>query len=232
MTIETFLGTPMGHLGFAVGAMGFAVRDIVWLRLISIVSSVALITYTINVHEHVWVAVSWQTVFIIVNGSRLFQLIYGERAARFDEHEQELYDTMFRGFTRLEFMRLMRIADWRTAEPGDVLTTEGAAVPELLLITCGAADVIVGDRPVAELRSGQLVGEMSLMTGEMASATVRVREATRYIAWSKASLARLLNRNPSMHFVMDSVLGIDLSRKLKDTRRETGPDGAPASPAR
>ena len=36
-------------------------------------------------------------------------------------------------------MRLLNTAEWRTAQAGDVLTREGAPVPELLLISTGAA---------------------------------------------------------------------------------------------
>jgi CRP-like cAMP-binding protein len=67
---------------------------------------------------------------------------------------------------------------------------------------------------VVRLRDGNFIGEVSFITGGAATATVRALQPTRYIAWPKDKISKLLNRNPSMRIAMQSMLSTDLSKKL------------------
>lgn len=68
-------------------------------------------------------------------------------------------------------------------------------------------------------RDGTMIGEMSYIRGGAATATVRAARPTRYLAWPKEELRKMLQRNPTMDVAMNSVFTIDLTKKL---------DGAPA----
>ncbi|MFN0122023.1 MAG: cyclic nucleotide-binding domain-containing protein, partial [Blastocatellia bacterium] len=103
------------------------------------------------------------------------------------------------------------------------LAIQGQALNELILISDGRVVIEIGGETVAHLRSGQFVGEMSMVTGGMATATVRTEEAMRYLAWSKAALEQMLRRYPSMRFAMQVVLSADLTRKLlRENKQEAG----------
>jgi CRP-like cAMP-binding protein len=140
------------------------------------------------------------------------------RGVSFSEEEQELYETLFQRFSPVEFMRLLRVGRWVDADAGAVLTVQGEPVDDLILISSGRASVDVGGACVAHLRAGEFVGEMSLVTGEVATATVRADEHIRYLAWQKAALDRLLTRYASMRFAMQAVVSADLTRKLMRER--------------
>ena len=68
---------------------------------------------------------------------------------------------------------------------------------------------------VAELTDGQFIGEMSFLTGESASATVKAVERTRYVAWLKKDLKLFLERNPNLSPSLQTIIGTDLVTKLK-----------------
>lgn len=217
----------LNHVHYALGALAFAVRDIFYLRCISIAASLTVIFYSLTVVES-WIApVAWHCFFIAVNGTRVALLVYGERMAKFTEDERELYETLFRGFTKLEFMKLLRQGAWKRAKPGTVLARESQELAEVMLISNGILKVEAEGKEVAEVRDGQFIGEMSFLTGEAASATVTVVEPTKYLAWRKGDLADLLDRNPSMRFAIDKVFGVDLSRKLRK-RPKAGQKGPAA----
>lgn len=230
----------LSHISYAIGALSFALRDVFYLRCVAMVSSAVMVTAHLVGGMYAAPAVVWHSLFVLIHGTRVMMMVYGERAARFTAEERELHETLFRSFTKLEFMKLLRAGRWGTAEPGSVLTREGEKVERVLLISHGLAAVHVGGRQVAELRDGQLVGEMSFVTGEPATATVLVREPTRYLAWSQPELRGLLNRNPSMRFAMDQALSREITRKLmtstqaharRKKRRGGGADAPPTGTA-
>lgn len=213
------------HVAYAIGATAFAVRDIFWLRTISVLSSLTMIVGSLVLAEHWQAAAFWHGFFVCVHGTRLGMMVYADKAARYTEEERELYATLFRRFTRLEYLKLLQAARWRDAAPGDLLAIEGRELDDLILISRGKARVEIGGRTVAQLRDGQFIGEMSFTTGDPASATVVVEETVRYLAWNKRQLHQVLRRNPSLHFALGSVIAADMSRKL---RRGPDSDGVSA----
>jgi CRP-like cAMP-binding protein len=68
---------------------------------------------------------------------------------------------------------------------------------------------------VAELKSGQFVGEMSYVTSDAASANVTANGPVRCFAWSQSALQTLLRKNPSLRMEFQSVLTNDLAKKLR-----------------
>ena len=206
--------TWLTHFAYAIGALSFILRELFWLRCVSIVSSAGLITGTLLVQERWHATVFWHSLFITIHLTNIAITLYGEKSAHFDEREKELYETLFRPLTKLEFMKLLRAGAWLDAAPGIVLARQGEPVQDLMLISNGAAKVEIDARPVAELRDGQLVGEMSFITGGPATATVTATEPTQYLAWPKEKLHELLRRNPTMRYRLGTVLSTEVSRKL------------------
>ena len=97
----------------------------------------------------------------------------------------------------------------QSAELAAILTEEGGGTNIYGLFWWGNLQ-----GRLAELKDGSFIGEMSFITGGDATATVRAVEPTRYLSWSKDDLRKLLNRNPSMRFALQTVLSTDLTRKL------------------
>jgi CRP-like cAMP-binding protein len=72
----------------------------------------------------------------------------------------------------------------------------------------------------------EIVGEMSFLGGQAATATVRAVTPTRYIAWLQPALRRLLARNPAMLSAMRSVFSAELTRKLIEDDSKHAPPAA------
>jgi hypothetical protein len=218
------------HVAFSLVAVSYAVRDIVWLRCLAMVASAVAIAYEgqqwITGHEHRIPSVLWHSIFLAINAYQVWVLVYGERHVRFTDEERVLYETTFRPLTRLEFLRLLRLGRWEESAAGVVLAEQGRRLEDVMLVHSGRAVVEDAGRAKAQVRPGQFIGEMSFVTGEPASATVRVTEPARCLCWRQEDLRGMLARNPSIRFALASVLGVDLSRKLRRAR-EPSPDDAP-----
>ena len=198
--------------------VAYLLRDILWLRFLTILSCFAGIVFGYLVKDGpLWTYIGWNIVFTIINVVQIAIIIWERTGIRFTEEEMELHETLFKKFAPFEFMKLMRIAEWRQVEPGEVVTTEGQQLDEVMLIYNGLLAVEVKGEKKAELQDGHFIGEVSFVSGGAATATVRAIEPTRYIAWPRKEIDRLLARNPSMHIAMQGMLTVDLSKKL--TRR-------------
>ena len=202
------------HVAYGIGALSFVLRELFWLRCISILSSTILITSAVLLQPRWGATAFWHGIFITIHVTNMSITLYGEKAAKFSDRELELYETLFRSLTKLEFMKLLRISNWRQLPPESVLARQGEAVPELMLISNGAAKVEIDGRQVAELRDGQLVGEMSFVTGGPATATVTTTETTQLLGFPKDELQGLLRRNPTLRYRIGTVLSAEISRKL------------------
>ncbi|MEO6259536.1 MAG: cyclic nucleotide-binding domain-containing protein [Thermoanaerobaculia bacterium] len=213
-----------GHLAFALIALSFLVRDVLWLRALSIAASFASISYSYFAPARpLWLVIGWNVVFIALNVVQIGLLLRERRGVTFSEVEKELYQSSFSRFTPVEFLRLIRIATWKEAEAGALLMRAGEEAAEVMLIFSGSVTVEKNGRKLADLRAGDFVGEIGFIKGTRAAASVAVREPTRYVAWEKTSLRSLLDRNPSMALVLNAELTEDMADKLA---RRTGLTGA------
>jgi hypothetical protein len=198
--------------------VAYLLRDILWLRFLTILACFAGVIFGYMwPPSPIWTVIAWNTLFAIINIVQIAIIIRDRTGIRFTEEEKELHETLFKKFAPFEFMKLMRIADWRQAAPGEIVTTEGQQLNEVMMIYNGLLAVEVKGEKKAELQDGHFIGEVSFISGGAATATVRAIEPTRYIAWPKQEIDGLLARNPSMHIAMQGMLTIDLSKKL--TRR-------------
>jgi hypothetical protein len=208
-----------GHAAFALIMLSYLVRDLFWLRCLSIIASLAGIAYNYFVPASpLWLVIWWNVAFVGVNLIQLELMRREKRGVRLTEEEQELYENLFHRFTPVEFMRLLKCGTWLSAEAGAILAEQGKPVPDLKLISTGRASVEADGKIIASLGAGQFIGEMSLITGVLATATVRAVEPIRYLSCVKENLEKLLTRYPGMRSAFHSVVSADLTRKLLHER--------------
>jgi hypothetical protein len=213
--MELTLWTFFGHASFALTAVSFYVKDMLVLRALSICAGAVGIIYNYMLPAGpLWLVIFWLCVFMAINAFRIAHLVYETKNVKFSDAERELYETLFRHFSPVEFMKLLRISEWRAAGEGEVLAAEGEDIDDLTLIYNGEVVIEKNGAEVARSRDGTLVGEMSFIQGGAATATVRAARETRLLIWPKEELQKLLKRNPTMDVAMNSVFTSDLTRKL------------------
>lgn len=212
----------VGHLAYALTLAAYLVRDILVLRSLLLAAGVTMLTYFIVGMSHTaWTPLFWQVVLLSVNAVWVVLLVRERQSVRFTEEERELHETLFREFSALEFMKLLRAGEWRALTEGDELTHRGEPVARLYLVSNGEVEVDRGNgREPIRVRDGGLIGEMSFLNSSPATATVRATGPTRCLSWNQDELRSLLRRNPSMRGVLMSVIGSDLTHKLSSPHGE------------
>src|SRR6266446_1672090 len=215
MEHDVLIGHLAGHLASILTMAAYLLKDILWLRSLTILSCFAGIAFNFFVPATpLWTVIYWNILFAIINIVQVAIIIKQRSGVHFSEEEKELHDTLFKNFAPFEFMKLMRVGKWLEAKQGQILATEERPIDSIMLIYNGLVGVEANGKEVATLKDGNFIGEMSFITGGAASATVKALLPTRYIAWPKDAISQLLNRNPSMRFAMQAMLSTDLSKKL------------------
>lgn len=206
----------VGHVGYLLTLAAYLVRDILVLRTLIVVACVTMALYfSVAVNEIAWTPFLWQIALLGVNLVWIGLLIKERRGLHFSAEEQELHETLFREFNAVEFMKLVRAGRWLDLQPGDVLTRRGDRVDDLYLVTTGEVEVDRGEGyGRLRVRDGTMIGEMSFVSQQHATATVTAVQPTRCLVWKQADLSDLLRRNPSMRGLLMWVIGSDLTRKL------------------
>ena len=108
-------------------------------------------------------------------------------------------------FARLDGRALRRLAELcvpRSYEAGEEIVSEGSTGLGLFVITAGRVDVVKGageDRVVlAELGSGDIIGEMALVDDQPRSATIHTLEPTSCLLITRSSFQSLVDQEPDI----------------------------------
>ena len=205
------IATIAGHLAFGLIAFSFLVKDILWLRIVSILASAFSIFYNWVIPvEPMWIAIHWNLVFIMLNLYHIAVIIYEKRPVHMNPNDKELYETLFKDLSPVEYLKISKIANWKKFKSGQKIIKQGLPVKDLVLIYNGTVDVAVDNAKVAELRDGQFVGEMSFLTEKPATATCITKHATECLVWKQDEFKELLKRNPSLYYSIQSLLSNQL----------------------
>ena len=206
------IATIAGHLAFGLIAFSFLVKDIMYLRVLSILASLFSVFYNFAIPDTpMWLAINWNLVFVTVNVYHIAVLIYEKRPVKMKPKDRELYETLFKDLSPVEYLKISKAAKWKKFKSGQKVIVESKPVKDLILIYNGTVDVVVDKKKVVELKDGQFVGEMSFLTGKDATATCIVKHDTECLVWKQPEFKSLLQRNPSLYYTIQSLLSSQIS---------------------
>lgn len=119
--------------------------------------------------------------------------------------------------------------DRRLYAPGEIVIQQGDYGEELFIVEKGEVDVLIdvhdGMQHVATLRKDQWFGEMSLMTGESRTATVRADGEVALLVVGKEALQPILEAHPELADEVSRLLAereSQLGEKTSKASRKTG----------
>lgn len=120
-----------------------------------------------------------------------------------------------------DILALMRPVEF---EAGAAICREGEPGTSLFVLVDGLADVLYpgGDETEVRLRSGDVIGEMSLVTGELRSATVLAAIPTTALELDQDAFAGILVRYPGVPANLSRIVSRRLARTRRNQFRERG----------
>jgi CRP-like cAMP-binding protein len=174
------------------------------------------------------VAVVGQADVIQVSKTALLHVIAGVPSVReaLDRFSRERLiknilqtSPLFVPFTKSQQGELLRRFEGHEIEAGVDIIREGARGQGLFLVLSGGVDVLThatSEKPVAHLRAGDVFGEMSLVTDQPTSATVRAATPTTVLFLGREYVERLAEAVPEIEAYFEQLA---LSRARDNTLR-------------
>jgi hypothetical protein len=203
------------HSANLIYLVSYVMRDILWLRIFTVIAAACLVLYFYFLPEPLLTSVYWNILFITLNVYWIARLLLERRPVQLTADEKQLCELVFRLVSPREMISLLKIGTWETAEANECLIASGSELDKLMLIQSGQACLIVDSVETQTVNPGQFMGSVSFITDEIAPADFVALEPMRYLRWDKSSLKRYLTKNPELHAAIQETLSMDLTEKLK-----------------
>ena len=199
----------------------YSVRDILWLRIFSIVGGALLLPYYYLQVNSLWTAIGWNLVFISINAFWIAKLFMERKPVHFNEEERRLRDSALRHVGDRDARRLFDLGTWTTVPKGTVLLNQGQGVKALTLLSTGKVKVLQNNAEVDTLEGGRFLGSAAYLAQDEQFATpvtVETLESTRVIVWQFRDLQKLGTDNLELKADIEASLGQELTRFLQTAR--------------
>lgn len=113
---------------------------------------------------------------------------------------------LFERCSKKELAEIASVADEIELPAGRTLTAEGTRGKQFVVLVTGAAEVRRKGRKINDLRAGDFLGEIALITGAPRTATVTTTKSSRVLVVTPSAFRMLLRDVPSLQLkVLDAL---------------------------
>jgi CRP-like cAMP-binding protein len=169
-------------------------------------------------------AIWWGVLF----GAAL--LVIGRRAAensrvRFTPEEETMLRGVFAALPRSRARHLLDQGLWLSGGQGDVLLREDEPVGHLYYLASGEARVLSHGRQIASCREGELIGEVALLSGDQATATVVLDGPARFWCAPATVLRPYLQTHEDVRRALEQGFAQSIKNKLRQSNERIAEAG-------
>jgi len=154
--------------------------------------------------------------------------LWERRNIRFSDDEKKMIESLVAGLSRSGARHLIDQGMWLTGKKGDVLTREGEPVDHLYYLAEGEARVMSMGRQVGTCRAGDLIGELTVLSGETASATVILDGPARFWCAPAENLKPYVEAHDDIRRAIEHGFATALKAKLRASNRTIAEAGGVA----
>ncbi len=174
----------------------------------------------------VWMGLLLGTCVILIGRN-----LYESRNVPFTAEEKRMLESLVSGVSKSRARHLFDQGVWLNGKEGDVLTREGEPVHHLYFLAEGEARVMSMGRQVGVCRAGDLVGELTVLSGETASATVILNGPARFWCAPADDLRPYVEAHEDIRRALERGFSTALKAKLRASNRTIAEAGGVAPAA-
>lgn len=203
------------HFSNILLLVAYSVRDILWLRWFAVAAALTNIPYFLLQPNVLWPPILWALVFTAINLYQIARLYLERRPVVLSADEHKLYELGFRSLRQREFLSLSLVGEWKSANAGERVISEGEPVSHLCIAINGTTEVRKKGEQIGTLRPGHIIGNALALTGERSPVEMTFAEPARYLRWSLPNLRAFMDKRPDLRVTLQGLVNRDLARKLE-----------------
>ena len=200
------------------------------LRLLVALSALAglvrALVWTGDLVTAVWMGLLLAACLALIGRS-----LYERRKVAFTAEERRMLDSLVSGLSQSRARHLIDQGMWLNGKEGDELTREGEPVENLYYLAEGEARVMSLGRQVGICRPGDLIGELTVLSGETASATVVLSRPSRFWCAPAENLKPYVEAHDDLRRAIEHGFATALKAKLRASNRAIAEAGGVAPAA-
>ena len=196
--------------------VAFSVRDVLKLRILSIVGEALTLPYYYFQHETLWPPIFWGGAFIVVNLVRIVSMALERRLVVLSDKEEQLYRVAFSSIDKREFLRLVSLVRWVECAPGEVILKKGQQIDDAIVLMAGDLEAILSRNTRLAIRPGQLIGDVSAYSGLASPVDVVARGMGTLAKWNLRHIREFTASRPELRDNLLRIVAMDLAVKLRD----------------
>lgn len=208
----TGLGEALVHLAAALAVASLLTARMRRLRILALGAGVVALAGFAFMESAA--GMFWFAAFASVAAAQLYLMRARASRGMLLDEERELFAHVIRIEEPSQQRHLRDVLRWKDVADGEFLMKQGQKDPPLIYVAHGHAAIERDGRAIGECGPEDFLGEMSLISGETASATVRAREAMRVAYFDRDALMQLARAVPELGKAIDGALNRSLSAKL------------------
>ena len=184
----------------------FSVSGMLTLRLLAVSSQVVAIPYFLLQSPSLTTPVGWTLLFMAINLYHIARILLEKRPIKFTLQEQQLYDLAFKTFEPREFLKLLKLGEWKTAGQGDKFLVRGESIKQIAVPVTGTLSARQDAGEVALLGPGELIGAGMALTDQPSAFDADFAEETRYMCWPVADIQVFMGKNPDLAIKFNDIV--------------------------
>ena len=221
------LAGAMGHLQYLLLIAAMLPSRLVRVRIGVLASAVAGILAS-GVFSFTPAALFWNSLLLLVNAVLLLQFVRSNAAVRFTPEEEPMLAALLSGLPRARARHFLDQGFWLSGQAGEALIREGEPVTHLFYLADGEAHVTSSGKAVGRCAPGDLIGEVTVLSGEAATATVTLTRASRLWCAPAKTLRLYLDAHHDVRHAVEQSFAAALRHKLREMNRTIVEAGGPA----
>ena len=175
------------------------------------------------------VAAFWWGLLMIASLLVLGRRLIENARTRFTEEEEAMLSGVLSALPRSRARHLLDQGFWLSGREGDVLTREEEAVTHLFYLSSGEARVMSQGKRVGTCRAGDLIGEVTVLSGDAASATVILDGPARFWCAPAEALRPYLAAHEDVRHALEQGFTASLKAKLRASNERIAKAGGVAA---
>ena len=214
----------IGQLSFLLLVIAIFARDPHRIRAIVSIAALIGLAHALFSSGSALMAF-WWGVLLLASLLLVAKRLLENGKVRFTPEEETMLKGVLSGLPRSRARHLLDQGFWLTGREGDKLTREEEAASHLYYLSSGEAAVLSHGRQVGVCRPGDLIGELTVLSGDQASATVVLTGPARFWCAPANVLRPYVQAHEDVRHAIEQSVTAALKHKLRDSNERLAAAG-------